>query len=55
MLYITSLVLTYNWKFVPSDPLPPIPHPPEMEQDPMVPAPHALRLPFVCGKTLAKE
>ena len=27
----------------------------ETEQDPMVLAPHVLRLPFVCGKTLAKE
>ena len=28
---------------------------PETEQDPMVLAPHVLSLPFVCGKTLAKE
>ena len=27
----------------------------EMEQDPMVFAPQVLSLPFVCGKTLAKE
>ena len=28
---------------------------PETEQDPTVLAPHVLSLPFVCGKTLAKE
>ena len=27
----------------------------EAEQDPVVLTPHVLRLPFVCGKTLAKE
>jgi len=27
----------------------------ETEQEPMVFAPHILSLPFVCGKTLAKE
>ena len=27
----------------------------EIEQGPMVYAPHVLSLPFVCGKTLAKE
>ena len=29
--------------------------PGETEQDPVVLAPHVLSLPFVCGKTLAKE
>ena len=27
----------------------------EMKQDPVVPPPYSLSLPFVCGQTLAKE
>ena len=38
--------LTFQWREVSGA---------EMEQDTMVLAPHVLCLPFVCGKTLAKE